>query len=185
MNKIVVYIIFSLFLKIGHASGEIPIGDSSQVHNCTLKHPSWWYDVHVSLPDSINSIEDLQFYCAKFKDSLIIIKLWYIGMKKMDLFAAHIGDQWFKIGEYNEAISFYKSILPCTTNEKGRGLEWESYLFYKIGKCYEEKNEKDLAVEWYRKAIDQKYTTDTPKTMNNYQLALCAYRCLMNIRCDK
>jgi tetratricopeptide (TPR) repeat protein len=159
--------------------------DSSLIHNCDVPLPSWWSTVSVSLPDSINSIDDLRDYSSLFKDSLVVMKLWYTGIKRMDLFPAYIADAWFNTRHYDAALSMYKQMLPCIENEKGRREEWECYLCYMIGKTYESKKEKEQAIEWYRKAIDQKFSLAGGKTKATYELALCAYRCLMNIRCDK
>lgn len=181
-------IVFYFFLLAGQSSFcnvATPEKDSTLIHNCNLSLPIWWNNVNIALPDSINSIDDLRLYCFNIKDSSSKIKLWYLGIKKMDLFPSYIGDAWFDIGRFDEAANFYQKILACVINEKGRSNEWECYLYYKIGKCYEGKKENNVAIEWYRKAIDQKFSIEVGKTKVNYELALCAYRCLMNIRCDK
>lgn len=183
--RIIVFYFFLLAGQSAFCNVATPEKDSTLIHNCNLSLPIWWNNVNIALPDSINSIDDLRLYCFNIKDSSSKIKLWYLGIKKMDLLPSYIGDAWFDIGLFDDAINLYQKILPCVANEKGRSNEWECYLYYKIGKCYEGKKENNLAIEWYRKAIDQKFSIESGKTKVNYELALCAYRCLMNIRCDK
>jgi len=183
--KIIVLCFFELAVKSAYSNGAIFEKDSILIHNCNVTLPIWWNNVTISLPDSINSIDDLRDYCFNIKDSSSKVKLWYLGIEKMDLFPSYIGDAWLDIGRFDEAINLYQKILPCVANEKGRKSEWECFLYYKIGKCYEGKKDSNAAIEWYRKAIDQKFSIESGKTKVNYELALCAYRCLMNIRCDK
>jgi tetratricopeptide (TPR) repeat protein len=184
-SRIIVLFVFLLGGQSAFCSLIISEKDSTLIHNCNVNLPSWWNNVNISLPDSINSVDDLRVYCFTIKDTSSKVKLWYLGIKKMDLFPSYIGDAWFDIGRYNDALNLYQKILPCVVNEKGRSNEWECYLYYKIGKCYEGRKENNVAIEWYRKAIDQKFSVESGKTKINFELALCAYRCLMNIRCDK
>jgi tetratricopeptide (TPR) repeat protein len=180
---IIIILLFLGSFKQALCKNAVP-PDSIKIHDCYVTLPESVDAVTVSLPDSINSIEDLWSYTRTLKDTLQQIKSWYTGIHKMDLFPAYLGDAWFNLHRYDEALALYKQLLRCTSNEHGRSMEWECYLYYKTGQCYELKNQKDTAIDWYRKAIAKEFSSEPGKTKSYYQLALCAYRCLMNIRCD-
>lgn len=186
MKKKIILLLLLLspfFVSAGSAS------DSLKVRNCYVPLPAWWSEVKLTLPDSITSLELLQQYSETLrKDTAMgnnyFIKSMMLGIEQLNIFPAYIGDAYFEIGEYDEAIAVYEHILPCTKYEKGRSAEWECYLYYMIGKCFEMKKDKENALVWYRKAIDVKFQKGNPATADRYNTALCAYRCLMNIRCD-
>ncbi|MFN8114971.1 MAG: tetratricopeptide repeat protein [Bacteroidia bacterium] len=177
--------LFCMILLVFCTHVSIAQKESSIIQNCTIELPSLLNKVNTSISDSVYSVEDLKIATSKINDSLTIIKMWYLGVKKMSLFPAYIGDAWFSVRNYKEAINIYQFVIPCAVNEKGRQNEWECYLYYKIGKSYEEMGDKNIAIEWYRKAINKIYSQETGKTKEYYDIALCSYRCLMNIRCDK
>jgi tetratricopeptide (TPR) repeat protein len=177
---------FFLFVLLPAFVFASPGKDSLRIRNCTIPLPVWWQEIPASVPDSVTSLELLRNYCEPFKndsgENKLYIKSLFLGFQKLDLFPAYAADVYYDLGEYDEAINIYKTILPCTPGEQGRSAEWECYCYYKIGKCYEAKKDRDAALEWYRKAIEPRFKNGVSSSI--YKEALCAYRCLMNIRCD-
>ena len=102
--RIIAVCFFQLAVKSAYSNGAVFEKDSTLIHNCNITLPVWWNNVTISLPDSINSIDDLRDYCFNIKDSSSKVKLWYLGIQKMDLFPSYIGDAWFDIGRFDDAI---------------------------------------------------------------------------------
>jgi tetratricopeptide (TPR) repeat protein len=180
--------LFSIFVFL-HAFVFAGERDSLKIRDCYVPLPEWWNEVQITLPNSVTSLDLLKSYCEPFKkdtsaEKKIFIKSMLLGLQKLNIFSAYAGDAYFDIGKYDEAISIYKKIIPCTANEKGRSDEWKCYLYYMTGKCYEAKKDKENALTWYRLAIAPQFEKGNEATVARYKKALCAYRCLMNIQCD-
>ena len=182
-NKLFLFLVFLLSGSIVHAA------DSLLIRNCYVPMPGWWNKADITIPDSVTSRELLDQYADLFFDDTTngrrsFIKIYFIGSQKLALFPSYVGDACYHATRYDEAIAVYYSALKCCVNEKGRSDEWECYLYGMIGKCLEEKKDMEAALIWYRKAIDPRFEKGNETTKSNYKIALCFYRCLMNIRCD-
>lgn len=189
MIKIYLLLSFSLFLNSFVFAAPAAIKDSLKIRDCFVPLPQWWNEIEINLPDSITSLQLLTDYSDQLKTDILsgnkaFIKAMFLGLQKLNVFPAYAGDAYFDIGNYDEALIVYKKILLCTANEKGRSDEWECCLYYKIGKCYDAKKDRENALTWYRLAIATRFEKGNSATVAWYDQALCAYRCLMNIRCD-
>ncbi len=67
------------------------------------------------------------------------------------------GQAYYKLKRYNEAIKAFKQV---NTEEIKRGFDVKDniYIFYYMGRCYEEQKLYDTAIKYYNKALNS-YTT--------------------------
>ena len=89
-------------------------------------------------------------YILLFSISFLIIDNAVFAQKKSK--EEIKGDESYEIGEYAEAINYYKKAYA---KEKNNARKVE--MVFKIGKCYSAKNEPKSAELWFKKAIMVKY----------------------------
>lgn len=154
--------------------------------------PVWWNRAEVSIPDSVYSVPDIEVFAEAISaaDTGItrkhrIIKTWVLALRKLNVFPIPLAQQYSSLGMSREAAEVYTLLQEKARTQKGKELEYECSMAYFAGKEYEAAGDKDSALKWYRKAIHLKYHKAGGETAHYYSLAQCAYRCLMNIACDK
>lgn len=137
-------------------------------------YPSWWEEVSICFPDSLDTEDKmvdylLQVYGSDVGDSSNwkeVMKHWYFFEKLKDPFPVFLGHCYAAGGEWDQAIGLFEDLYKLIPNDSL--AEWHHcHLAYIIGQTYVKKGSKEEAIRWFGKASAPKFM-DSPDEVIRY-----------------
>ncbi|WP_226789102.1 tetratricopeptide repeat protein [Polaribacter porphyrae] len=94
---------------------------------------------------------DISFKAGKFERCVEVGKTLLKTAKRKDIseISKIIGESYFNLKKYNEAIPYLKAY-------KGKGRKWNNTDYYQLGYAYFKQNDFENAISYFNKIIDQK-----------------------------